>query len=90
MPAETAGARLRAELAAHEVHEKHELLLQESEDRRRVQEQLYESQNTETVGRPAGGIAHDFNNLLTAILGYAHLAQKELPPDAPQAAPASA
>ena len=75
-------ARQRAELAVHEVQEKHELLLQESEDRQRVQEQLYESQKTETVGRLAGGIAHDFNNLLTAILGYAHLAQKELPPDA--------
>lgn len=54
-----------------------ERALRESEAR------LMEVQKLESIGRLAGGVAHDFNNMLTAILGYAELAQLELPPDHP-------
>jgi PAS domain S-box-containing protein len=53
------------------------------EEKRKLQEQLFQSQKLEALGTLAGGIAHDFNNLLASILGYASLAKTDLHPDNP-------
>jgi PAS domain S-box-containing protein len=49
------------------------------EERRQLEERLFESQRLDSLGLMAGGIAHDFNNLLAVVTGHLELAECSAP-----------
>ena len=55
------------------------VLKRAQEERKKLEQQLFQAGKMESIGTLTGGIAHDFNNILGIILGNSELALHEIP-----------
>lgn len=76
-PIDPADVSLGVTFSALDITEK----LRDEANVRRLEQQVQQTKNIESLGVLAGGIAHDFNNILMAVLGNLSLASQSIPQD---------
>jgi signal transduction histidine kinase/ActR/RegA family two-component response regulator len=57
------------------------VILRDTSERKKMEEELIKTSKLESLGILAGGIAHDFNNILTALLGNVSIAKTSVNPE---------
>jgi two-component system, cell cycle sensor histidine kinase and response regulator CckA len=77
------GQKVQIEVSGNRVVALH-AVARDISDRKRLEDELRQSNKMQTLGELAGGIAHDFNNLLMAIAGYTDLLRLSLAPSDPR------
>ena len=53
-------------------------IIRDETERKKLEQQIFQSQKMDSIGILAGGIAHDFNNILGSVLGYASLIKMKI------------
>ncbi len=57
--------------------------IKSEQERKKIEDQLRQSQKMEVVGTLASGVAHDLNNILSGMVSYPELILMDLPEDSP-------
>ncbi len=52
------------------------VVIEDTTERKVIENQYFQAQRLDALGKLAGGVAHDFNNILSIIDGYARMAKK--------------